>query len=70
MAQRHQAVVIGAANLAATILAMSLIDRAGRRKLLLIGSVGCAFCLAGVAWIFSTGVPLSTALKSFSVTAR
>ena len=26
-----------------------------RRKLLLIGSVGTAFCLAGVAWIFKTG---------------
>jgi SP family arabinose:H+ symporter-like MFS transporter len=49
-----QAVLIGAANLAATMLAMSLIDRAGRRQLLLIGSVGCAFCLAGVAWIFAT----------------
>ena len=49
-----QAVAIGITNLIATMLAMSLIDRAGRRTLLLIGSVGCAFCLAGVAWVFGT----------------
>jgi sugar porter (SP) family MFS transporter len=49
-----QAVAIGITNLIATILAMSLIDKAGRRTLLLIGSVGTAFCLAGVAWIFAT----------------
>ena len=49
-----QAVAIGAANLVATMLAMSLIDKAGRKTLLLIGSVGTAFCLAGVAWIFAT----------------
>jgi MFS transporter, SP family, arabinose:H+ symporter len=49
-----QAVAIGVTNLIATIIAMSLIDKAGRRTLLLIGSVGTAFCLAGVAWIFAT----------------
>lgn len=47
-----QAVAIGATNLAATMLAMAVIDRIGRKKLLLIGSVGTAFCLAGVAFIF------------------
>ena len=47
-----QAVAVGATNLAATILAMSIIDRVGRKKLLLIGSVGTAFCMAGVAFIF------------------
>jgi MFS transporter, SP family, arabinose:H+ symporter len=49
-----QAVAVGLTNLLATVVAMSLIDRAGRRTLLLIGSVGCAFCLAGVAWVFAT----------------
>jgi SP family arabinose:H+ symporter-like MFS transporter len=50
-----QAVAVGATNLFATMLAMSLIDRAGRKKLLLIGAVGTAACLAGVAAIFLTG---------------
>jgi MFS transporter, SP family, arabinose:H+ symporter len=49
-----QAVAIGATNLLFTMLAMTLIDRVGRKVLLLIGSVGTAFCLAGVAWIFLT----------------
>ncbi|MFY9940447.1 MAG: sugar porter family MFS transporter [Silvibacterium sp.] len=47
-----QAVIIGAMNLVATLLAMSVIDKLGRKTLLLIGSVGTAVCLAGVAAIF------------------
>jgi sugar porter (SP) family MFS transporter len=47
-----QAVAIGATNLAFTMLAMSLIDKVGRKKLLLTGAVGTALCLAGVAAIF------------------
>lgn len=47
-----QAVAIGAMNLVATLLAMVLIDRIGRRMLLLIGSVGLAICLSGISWIF------------------
>jgi MFS transporter, SP family, arabinose:H+ symporter len=49
-----QSVFIGFANLAATMLAMSIIDKVGRKTLLLIGSVGCTICLAGVAGIFLT----------------
>jgi SP family arabinose:H+ symporter-like MFS transporter len=49
-----QAVAVGATNLIATMAAMSIIDRLGRKKLLLIGSVGTALCLAGVAFIFLT----------------
>ena len=50
-----QAVAIGATNLLFTMLAMSIIDHVGRRTLMLIGSVGTALCLAGVAAIFWTG---------------
>src|SRR5205807_2887569 len=50
-----QAVAIGATNLLFTMLAMSVIDRVGRRTLMLIGSVGTALSLAGVAAIFWTG---------------
>jgi SP family arabinose:H+ symporter-like MFS transporter len=48
-----QAVAIGATNLIFTMLAMSVIDKVGRKTLLLIGSVGTAACLAGVSTIFS-----------------
>ena len=49
-----QAVAIGATNLAFTMLAMSVIDRIGRKTLLLIGSLGTMLCLAGVATVFAT----------------
>jgi SP family arabinose:H+ symporter-like MFS transporter len=50
-----QAVAIGLTNLIFTMLAMSVIDKVGRRKLLITGSVGTAACLGGVATIFWTG---------------
>ena len=49
-----QSVAIGATNLVFTMIAMTLIDRVGRKLLLLIGAVGTASCLAGVAAIFLT----------------
>jgi SP family arabinose:H+ symporter-like MFS transporter len=50
-----QAVAIGATNLLFTMIAMSIIDRVGRKTLLLIGSIGTAACLAGVASVFASG---------------
>ena len=47
-----QAVAVGGMNLAATLLGMSVIDKLGRKTLLLIGSVGTAACLFGVSWVF------------------
>jgi MFS transporter, SP family, arabinose:H+ symporter len=47
-----QAVAVGATNLLFTMLAISVIDRFGRRFLLLVGSVGTSLSLAGVAVIF------------------
>jgi len=49
-----QAVAVGFTNLIFTMLAMSVIDKLGRKKLLLTGAVGTALCLAGVATIFAT----------------
>jgi SP family arabinose:H+ symporter-like MFS transporter len=46
-----QAVAVGGMNLAATLLGMSLIDKLGRKTLLLVGSVGTAACLFGVSWV-------------------
>ena len=47
-----QAVAIGGTNLLFTMIAMSVIDKIGRKTLLLVGSVGTAACLAGVSAIF------------------
>jgi SP family arabinose:H+ symporter-like MFS transporter len=49
-----QTVLIGLMNLMATLLGMSLIDKLGRKTLLLVGSVGTAVCLSGVAAVFFT----------------
>ena len=49
-----QAVAVGAMNLLATFLAMTVIDRLGRKTLLLIGGAGMVFCLSGVAAVFFT----------------
>jgi len=51
-----QPVYIGAANLFFTILAMSFIDRFGRKTLLIIGSVGMIIFLGLTAHAFSSGV--------------
>jgi MFS transporter, SP family, arabinose:H+ symporter len=50
-----QAVAVGATNLIFTMIAMTQIDRIGRKTLLLIGAVGTAVALAGVAAIFFAG---------------
>ena len=50
-----QAVAIGATNLIFTMIAMSVIDKIGRKTLLLVGSVGTVLCLAGVSVVFFTG---------------
>jgi MFS transporter, SP family, arabinose:H+ symporter len=50
-----QAVVIGATNLCFTMVAMTVIDKLGRKTMLLVGSVGTCLCLAIVSYIFHTG---------------
>ena len=49
-----QSVVIGLANLVMTLLAMSLIDRVGRKALLLVGSVTFVMSHVLAAWVFAT----------------
>ena len=55
-----QAVAIGLTNLVFTMIAMSVIDKIGRKTLLLVGSVGTALCLGGVSAIFLSGKHQST----------
>jgi sugar porter (SP) family MFS transporter len=50
----QQAIAIGATNLLFTAVGMSVIDKLGRKTLLLIGAVGTASCLGGVAWLFAS----------------
>lgn len=46
---------VGVVNLVFTMLGLYLIDKAGRKTLMLIGSVGYIASLAAVAWAFNSG---------------
>jgi MFS transporter, SP family, arabinose:H+ symporter len=50
-----QSVAIGFTNLIATIIAMTVIDLVGRKKLLVTGTAGVCLCLVGIGQIFRTG---------------
>ncbi len=50
-----QSVVIGFTNLVFTVAAMTVIDRFGRKRLLLVGAAGLALCLGLVAYAFHRG---------------
>ncbi len=49
-----QTVGVGLMNLLGTLLGMSLIDKLGRKTLMLIGSAGMVLALSGVSWVFFT----------------
>jgi len=50
-----QSVVVGGTNLILTMAGVSLIDRFGRRTLMLVGSVGYLLSLGAIAFSFYTG---------------
>ncbi len=50
----QQAIAIGFTNLVFTMVGMAVIDKIGRKTLLLIGALGTAACLSSVAWLFHT----------------
>jgi sugar porter (SP) family MFS transporter len=50
----QQAIAIGFTNLIFTMVGMSVIDKLGRKTLLLVGAVGTASCLGAVSWLFRT----------------
>ncbi len=49
-----QTVAVGGTNLIFTMLALLLIDHFGRKKLMLVGSIGYIISLSSVAWAFYT----------------
>src|ERR1019366_5044012 len=48
--------LIGLVNLLFTLVAVALMDKAGRRALLLVGLAAQVFALGSVGWMFHTGV--------------
>jgi len=59
-----QAILIGAANLLFTLIGMALIDRLGRKTLLLIGGVGTAICLMLAALALGGALPRGVLLPA------
>jgi SP family sugar:H+ symporter-like MFS transporter len=66
----------GLTNIVTTLVAMALVDRLGRKPLLLVGSAGMAVTLAAMAWCFTqatvdaSGAPsLSTAIGRIALVA-
>lgn len=57
MSSGLQAVAVGAMNLIATFIAISVIDKVGRKKLLLGGSVGMVISLSGIATVMLHRMP-------------
>lgn len=55
-----QSIFLGLSNLLATFVAMTLIDKLGRKTLLLIGAVMTTLCLVGVGHSFASGAHLGS----------
>jgi SP family xylose:H+ symportor-like MFS transporter len=62
---RLQSVIVGATNLVFTMLALTIIDHFGRKRLMLIGSLGYIISLSTVAWAFYTDRGGMIVLASF-----
>lgn len=54
-----QTVITSVTNIVVTLIAISLIDKIGRRRLLLIGSAGMFVSLGVMAWIFATATQVA-----------
>jgi SP family arabinose:H+ symporter-like MFS transporter len=62
-----QAALVGLVNLVFTVVAMAVIDRFGRRPLLILGLSGIAACMLLLAWAFSAGDDANPRLILFAI---
>jgi sugar porter (SP) family MFS transporter len=62
-----QTTLIGLMNIVFTILAMRVIDKMGRKKLMLIGAAGMVFCYLIIGYLFHVGRTDDWMLLSFII---
>ena len=62
-----QAALVGLVNLVFTVVAMTAIDRFGRRPLLIFGLSGIAACMLLLAWGFGSGDNINPRLILFAI---
>jgi sugar porter (SP) family MFS transporter len=62
-----QTTLVGLTNVIFTILAMRVIDKTGRKKLMLIGAAGMAVCYLFIGLLFQTGLTESWMLLSLLI---
>jgi SP family sugar porter-like MFS transporter len=62
-----QTTLVGLMNIAFTILAMRVIDKMGRKKLMLIGAAGMAVCYLMIGGLFATGKTNDWMLLTFII---
>jgi MFS family permease len=55
-ASAMQSIILGVVNLISTLVGMSIIDKVGRKPLLICGSIGGAISLSLVTWIFNSDI--------------
>lgn len=60
-------VITSVTNIVVTLVALALVDRVGRRPMLLVGSAGMAVSLGAMAYAFSTATAVTAADGSSSV---
>jgi MFS family permease len=58
---------VGLTNVIFTVLAMRVIDKTGRKKLMLIGAAGMAICYVLIGYLFQTGKTESWFLLSLLI---
>ena len=66
-----QTIIVGAVNLAFTVVAILTVDRFGRKPLMIIGSIGMGFSMFALGLTFFTGQPGEnlTTLQSYAALA-
>lgn len=62
-----QTTLVGLTNVIFTVLAMRVIDKTGRKKLMLIGAAGMAICYVLIGYLFQTGKTESWFLLSLLI---